>query len=861
MRGYRALLRLYPASFRREFGAEMEAVFAARRREADGFVGVLWCWVVAVADIVGNAAAAHWDILLQDLRYIGRSLRRTPGFAVTAVLVTALGVGANAASFSVTDFVLIRPLPFPEPDRLVRLWERTPGYGQLELAPANYRDWREGAQSFQSIGAYATGSANLVGGQVPERIEVSFVEKSVFEVLGVEPLLGRRFTAEDAGRGVPHTVILSHGLWLNRFGGDPAVLGKVINLDDRQHQVIGVMPPKFEFPSPSITLWIGIGFGESDLESRIDHSYDVVARLKPGVTIERARADLELVTKRVATAHPETNKDSGATIGDLREELSDRNKTLIWSLSGASLCILLIACANLGSLLLARGIARRRELAVRAALGAGRERLVRQLVTESLLIAGAGGALGVLTAVVTVPLLARLIPPGLPLGGAPSVNLRVLAFATVVTVVTCLLFAVVPALRVGGEGDATELRGGSRGGGGRRERLRAILVTVEVAASVVLLVGAGLLMRAIQRIQDVDPGFRSEGVYTVRTALPAPRYAKVVDRERFYREVLTQVKALPGVSEASYVTCLPMVCGGLIWPVGLNGSLESFDLTATASLRYVTPGYFATLGIPLRAGRDVSDQDRQGGANVAVVSESFGQRFWPGENPLGRRFTIAFVEREVVGIVTDIKTRGLEKVSEPQVFLPASQVADSYLSYYWPKDLAVMTSEGAAVLLPAVTRIVRSVDADQPLSNPRMMTEVVAAQTGPRAAQLRILAALAAVALLLAGIGIHGLLSFIVSQRSQEIGVRMALGAGGASVVGLVLGRGMAMALTGIAVGGFGAYLAGRAIQAALFGVPPADPITFAIVIALCLVMTLAGCLAPALRAVRVDPLRAMRAE
>jgi predicted permease len=486
--------------------------------------------------------------------------------------------------------------------------------------------------------------------------------------------------------------------------------------------------------------------------------------------------------------------------------------------------------------------------------------LVRQLITEGFLLAAAGGVAGLLTAVAVLPLLVQLVPTSLPLGGSPSINLRVLLFAAAVTLATSLLFAVAPALRLGDQTDAEELRGGNRGGGGRKERLRAMLVTVEVAASVVLLVGAGLLMRAIQRIQAVDPGWRTEEVYTIRTALPSPRYAKGTDRERFYRDVLAQVKALPGVSDAAYVTCLPIVCGGLIWPVGINGLPTDFDEQRTASLRYVTPGYFSTLGIPLRRGRDVSDQDHQGGPPVAVVSESFAERFWPGEDPLGRRFTVGPADREVVGVVADIKTRGLERVSEPQVFLPANQIPD-FLSFYWPKDLAIRTTQGAATLLPSLTRIVQAVDRDQPVSNPRTLTEIVASQTTPRAVQLRVLGALAGVALLLASVGIHGLLSFMVSQRSREIGVRMALGARTGTVIALVLGRGMAMAAAGIVVGAILAYLAARAIRAALFGVPAADPLTFTVVVSLCLLMTLIGSLMPALRATRVDPLRSIRAE
>ena len=861
MRLYQALLRAYPASFRREFGPEMEAVFEARRRDADGPAGVLWLWLETVVDVLTNASMVHWDILRQDLRFIARSLRRAPGFTATAVLVTALGVGANAAAFSVTDFVLIRPLPFPKPEQLVTLWERLPGYPQMELSPANYRDWKAMSGSFEAMSAYTGFAANLAGTELPERVETAMVGAELFSVLRASAALGRTFTDADARPNAPLTLVLSDGLWRSRFGADPGIEGRPVSLDGTPYQVIGVMPAGFEFPDRRARLWTPLVFTEALYEDRGNNMLQVVARLTPGTSIERARADLAIVARRLEQLYPVANKETGATLNRLREEYSDRARLLLLALSGASLCILLIACANLGNLLLARGVTRQRELAVRTALGAGRERLVRQAITESLVIAGAGGVLGVLTAVVSVPLLARLVPDSLPMGGAPSVNLRVLVFAAALTLITSLLFTVLPTLRSGRDTDLGELRGGSRAGGGRKERVRAALVAVEIGASVVLLVAAGLLMRAIERVREVDPGFRPAGVFTVRTALPSTRYAMVADRERFYQQITSQVKALPGVTGAAYVTCLPMVCGGMIWPVAINGEAETREANNTASLRYATPGYFSVLGIPLLRGRDLSDRDRQDGASVAVVSQSFATRYWPNDDPLGKRFRMAFLDREVVGVVADIKVRGLERQNEPQVFLSSAQVADSAMAYYWPKDLAIKTSEGTATLLPAVRRIIQAADGEQPVSDPRTMTEVVGEQTATRAIQLRVLAALAVIALLLAGVGIHGLLSFMVSQRAREIGVRMALGARAGSVVRLVVGQAAWLAVAGIVPGLVLAYLAGTGMRAVLFGVPPADFLTFAVVVGLCLGMALAGSLIPALRAVRVDPITAIKAD
>jgi putative ABC transport system permease protein len=858
---YRALLWLYPASFRAEYGAEMSAVFADRRRESGGPLAVLLLWLDTATDVIRNALLAHWDILRQDLRYVTRSLIKSPGFAVTAILVTMLGVGANAAAFSVTDFALIRPLPFPNPDRLVRLWERTPGYREMELSPPNFHDWQAMSQSFESMGAYWSFSVNLVGGAEPETVQGSALTPEVIPLLGIKPLLGRAFSEEEGKPGAPRTLVLSYGYWQSRFGGSPGVLGTTLSLDGRPYQVIGVMPPGFQFPDRTSRVWTTVALDETDNHDRTNNALEVVARLKAGVSKAQAQTDLDVISARLAQAYPAENKDIGATIEWLRDQMSDNSRLLLLALSGGSLCILLIACANLGSLLLARGVAREHELAVRTALGAGRERLVRQLITESLVLAGVGGTLGVLTAMGALPLLSRLIPDSLPFAGGPSINLRVLAFAAALTVVTCLLFAVLPALRSGGRGDVTALREGGRASGGRRERLRAVLVTIEVTASVVLLIASGLLMRAIQRVQDVDPGFRTEGIFTVRTALPQPGYSRVADRQRFYAQVLSGVRSLPGVTGAAYISALPMVFGGGIWPVQMGDKAEIRDVSNTASMRFATPGYFNVLDIPFVAGRDIAETDRQSTLYVAVVSESFAKRYWPNQNPLGRRFTMAFHEREVVGVVADIKVRGLERTSEPQAYFPSTQAADSEVVWYEPKDLAIRSNESSATLLPAVTRIVHTADPDQAVSDPRTMAEIVAEQVASRAVQLRVLGALAAIALILAGVGIHGLLSFMVSQRSREIGVRMALGAQTPDVLGLVLRRGLWLAVGGVIPGAFIAWIAGRAMQAVLFGVPPADLPTFVLVIGLCLITALAGCLAPAVRAVRMDPIRVLRAE
>jgi putative ABC transport system permease protein len=534
---------------------------------------------------------------------------------------------------------------------------------------------------------------------------------------------------------------------------------------------------------------------------------------------------------------------------------------LLTALLGAALCVLLIACTNLANLLLARALMRRKELAVRAAMGAGRERLVRQMLTESVSLALIGGALGVLLAYLALPLLVRLVPVSLPIAEVPSIDLRVLLFAALVTCATGIGFGVVPALRISRDRDTSGLREGSRAGGGRRERLRSILVIAEVAGCVVLLVSSGLLIRALWRIQAVNPGFRAENVLTLQTSLPMPKYEELKTREPFYTHVLSEVSRLPGVTGAAYISFLPIVHGGGIWPVEVEGYPEDYALRQTASLRFISPGFFSVMGIPMLMGRDVGDLDTPDSLFVAVVSDSFVRKFWPGENPLGRRFDFGNHQRTVVGVVGNIRVRGLERSSEPQVYMPYRQHNENVSTWYAPKDLVVRASGNTAALAPALRRIIREADPQQPISSVRMFADIIEEQTAPRRVQASVLGAFALVAFLLAAIGIHGLLSFAVSNRTQEIGVRIALGAQRSDILGMVMRDGIVLAAIGIVVGVAFAYGAGLQLQSLLAGVHPGDAPTFLSAVVLCLVMTMAGSLIPALRAVRVDPTTAIRTE
>jgi predicted permease len=850
MRFYRALLHLYPASFRSEYGEEMCAVVARRRITL----------LSAVLEVFRNAPAVHWDILRQDLRYTARTLARAPGFTAVAILVLALGIGANTAIFSVTDDVLIRPLPFPSSERLVSLWETTPGYNHMELSPADYRDWKRINTVFEDAGAVTTFSVNLLGEGAPERIHFAGVTGNLFAVLGVQPMIGRSISPADDRDGAPKTAVLSYGLWQRAFGGDPGILGRKLNLDGTPHVVIGIMPPSFHFPNQESELWTPFQFPNSAFEDRNDNYLNGVARLRRGVSLQQARAEMNVIVAQLRRQYPKELANTGAFVNFLhQDEISNQRRVLLLALAGAALCVLLIACTNLANLLFARALTRRKELAVRTALGAGRERLVRQLVTESMVLSLLGGGLGVLLAGLALPLLATLVP-SLPVSGMPAIDARVLGFAILLTVLTGVGFGAVPALRAC-RGDLTGLREGSRAGGGRKARLRSALILTEVTLSVVLLISAGLLLHALLRIQSVDPGFRSDGVLTLETALPTAKYALTARRAAFYRRVLSDVQALPGVSSAAYISFLPMVMTGGIWPVDIDGKTLDRSEGHAASLRYITPGFFSTLKIPIQAGRGVSDSDSRDTPMAAVVSESFARRYWPGQSPLGRHFKFAFLDRTVVGVVGDIRVRGLERNSEPQVYLPELQQQDDSLVGYIPKDLVIRASGNPRLLLPAVRRIIHSADPEQPVSDVRTLSEIVEDTTAPRAVQVRVIVAFAALALLLAGIGIHGLLSFTVSTRASEFAVRMALGAQPANILRIVLGESVLLAGAGVVLGIALAYAAGRAMQALLAGIAPGDTPTFLVAAGLCFLMTLFGSLAPSLRALRVDAIAAIRAE
>jgi predicted permease len=866
------LLHLYPRSFRNEYGAEMRAIVERRRREIGSAPAAVLFWARVAVETIRDAGAAHVDLLSHDVTHAVRGLARARGFSAAVVAVSALGIGVTTAAVSIADHVLLRPLPFHEPGRLVKLWQDQSyrGYSRMELSPGNYRDWQQQARSFSSMAAFTGASANLTGTAQPERLDGAQVTPDLFQTLGVHAAVGRTFVPADTTG--PRAVILADGLWRSLFGADPGLLGRSITLDEIPHTVVGIMPATFHFPSRDTEFWIPLVFDPDAYEDRANVFLRAIARLAPGATAESARAELNVIAAALATAYPEANARTGATVVTMRDEVGWQSRVMVYVMAGASLCLLLLACTNLASLLLARALGRRRELSVRVAMGAGAERLVRQQLTESLLISAAGGVLGVALAVGLVPLLAQLVPTALPIAQLPAVDLRMLALVSLLTLVTGVGFSVLPSLRLTRVSGLEALRESSRTGTGRRtERTRAAMVVTQVAISVVLLVASGLLVHALWRVEQVHPGFDPSGVLTMRTGLPMPAYRSAARREAFFRRVLDDTRAIPGVEAAAYISYLPMVMRGGVWSVTPEGVAADPVEQRSASLRLVTRGFFAALRVPLRSGRDFTDGDaRDPSAPVvegqpistpAIVSESFAREFLGGAEALGRRFRIAFYDATIVGIAGDVRVRGLERSSEPQVYLPSAMVPDGALMFYTPRDLVIRSTGPLEALVAPVRAAIGRADPQQPVSDIRPLEEVVSAETAPRRAQLAVLSGYAGSAVLLAAVGLHGLLACVVASRTREVGIRLALGAQPRAILALVVGRGAALAGIGVLAGLALASAVGVTLRALLAGVSPGDPRSFGAAVVVAFAAAMAGSLWPAVRAARVDPAVATRAD
>lgn len=857
MRFYRLLLRLYPAWFRAEYGEEMCGVFIQRLRQE----GAIAVWASILFEIFPNAIAVHADALRQDVLWTLRVLRQSPGFSVTAVVVIALGIGANTATFALLDHTLLRPLPFSDPDRLVMLHDTQlkQGVDRNLTSPPNFLDWRTMSRSFDALGAYVAApiAVNLSGKGQPIRLDSTFISSEVFRAIGVKPAAGRLLTSDDERVGGPDILLMSHSVALALFGSDNGAVGKTVNLDNVAHTIVGVMPAGFAFPSRDFELWRPLRLTPELLANRSNHILYAVARLNPRVSLAAARAEMNGIATQLQRAYPKDNTDTGIGVIRLRDAISPQSRLMVIVVFAAAVCLLLIACTNLANLFWVRVLARKHEIAVRVALGAARERLVRQFLTESLAIGLIGGVLGFIVAVAALPSLSVLVPANLPIPGEPQMDWRIFLFAVLVTLATSIAFGVGPAFRSGGQIDTNSLRLRSARSG-RIDRLREVLVIGEIAGTLVLLIAAGLLVKALWNVQAINPGFQTEGVVMLRTALPSPKYNPPAARRAFYSRVLDQVRAMPGVTSAAYVSYHPMEFFSGRTAVGVPGVIDDPLKAPRAVRHYITPGFFGTLGIPLRLGREIDARDVQDSAQVAVLSESLARRLWPAEDPIGRTI-FADGKRSVVGVVADIASRQLENPTDSQIYFPAEQMAMP--SYYWPKDLIVQSSGNAMALTPSLRRIIHEVDPDQAVSNVQLLDDVMNAQTAPRRVQLMVLGTFTILAFSLAAIGIHGLLSFAVSTRMQEVGIRMALGADRRNILGIFLRKGIFLAVGGIVVAAPVTYFVVQMLRSLLFGVSPNDPLVYGAAALLALIMTVAGTIRPAIRAAAVDPLVTIRAE
>jgi putative ABC transport system permease protein len=803
------------------------------------------------------------DTLLKDLRYALRSLRGKPGFTAIAVATLALGIGGSTAIFSLTSAVLLAQPPLRDPDRLVTIWENAykTGFPRNHLTPPAYAALLDQAESFEGLAAVAEGDFTLTSDGEPQKIDARRVTASFFSVLGVAPALGRAIEPADDRPGAPHVAVISHGLWQRRFGGDPKIVGRDVLLSGDKYTVIGVMPREFQFLESYVALWVPAAFEAAELGRRSAY-LTVVGRLKPGVNAAAAEADVLPITARVAQrfgveAYP-------VYVLPLREQLVGAARRPLIVLALAITFVLLITCANVAGLLLARTASRGREIAVRSALGATRTRIVRQLLTESLLLATIGGALALLVASFVLSSLQQLVPPGLVLAVHPTLDGRALLLALVLSTVTGLLFGLAPALQATRGDLSVSLRQGGRGmAGAGHGRLRGALVVGELAATLMLLVGAGLLGQTLYRLRYADLGLRPERLLTLRTRLPVwTKYREPSRRAAFYEDVLDRVRGLPGVVSAGYSTTVP-----LEWRGGTNGFVPDGPVdpsrTYDANHRQVSTDFLRTMGIPLRRGRFFERTDGERSLRVAIVNETMARQYWPGQDAVGKRFRLAAASSPwitIVGVVGDVRQMGLDAPVKAEMYFPYAQVDGQ--PWFAPRDLVVRsTAEDPMTLLPGVKEAIRALDPEQPIANVRTYDEILDEDVVQRRLGASLVAAFAGLALLLASLGVYGILSFFVAQHTSEIGVRVALGASRRDILSLVLGKGMILAASGVALGLVGALALTRLVSSLLYGVGAADPATFVVAAGLLAMLALLACYLPARRAINVDPMVAIRYE
>jgi putative ABC transport system permease protein len=802
------------------------------------------------------------DNIVRDVSYSGRVLFKNYAFTIVVVLTLALGIGANTAIFSFANGILLRPLPYPDSDRLAVLEElalKEDG-NSIGVSYPNFLDWREQNKVFEGIACYSgTGRFAMTAGGTPSEIRGTRVTQGLFEVLRVAPILGRTFTVEEDRPEEDGVVILGYDLWQRSFGGNPNVLGQKIIVSSRPRTIVGVMPRGFRFPEVA-ELWVPLAV-TTKIYSRTDHGLEAVARLKDGVTIEQAQAEMTNVAAHIQEQNPVTNEGLAVKVTSLRENLSGSYHDALLILLGVVGCVLLVACVNVANLMLARATARQKEFALRAALGASRWRIMRQLLIESVLLAIAGGVVGFVLSIWALRLLLTAIPGDLPFWMNFGLDWRVLGFTLAITLLTGLIFGAVPALQTSRVDLNDTLKEGGRGNSGARSRARSLLVVSEIAMSLVLLVGAGLMIRSFLRLRSVNIGLDAKNVLTATILLPRAKYTEDDQRTAFYKQLMERVRSLPGVEAASATGTLPL--GGNTW--GRSLTVEGYPVLPVGqapSIQHtvVTPGYFRTMGITLLAGRDFNDADTKDSQNITIIDERLARQYWPNQSPLGKRVRYGPPEdnepwHTIVGVVSVVRHQRVQEETRPSVYLPHQKFPISGMT------LVARTSINPRDFIGAVRREVAQLDPDLPVSEVTTMQEVVAESIWQPRLYAMLFAVFAGGAMLLALIGIYGVMAFLVQTRTHEIGVRMALGATARDVFTLIVGRGMKLTVVGVLIGVGGAIALTRLMHSLLFNTSATDPFTFILISLLLSVAAFFACYIPARRAAKVDPLVALRYE
>ncbi|HKP03417.1 MAG TPA: ABC transporter permease [Chthoniobacterales bacterium] len=806
--------------------------------------------------------------LRQDVRYGLRMLMKNPAFTIIAVLALALGIGANTAIFSVVNTLLLRPLPYKNPEQLVVIWENAThlGFPKNTPSPANFLDWQKQNTLFTGMGAFAERTFNLTGVGEPERLEGRRVSANLFELLGVKPILGRTFVPDEDKPGTK-VALLNESLWKRRFGSDPGVIGRALALNGESYTVVGVLPNSVRLPGFGNwrdQVWVPLAFPAEEAASRGNHFLEVIGRMKPGVTLPQARAEMETIAARLAQQYPEENTRIGSVVTPLHEEIVGDMKPALLILLGAVAFVLLIACANVANLLLARAAARHKEIALRLALGADRVRLTKQLLVESVMLSLLGGAVGLALAYAGLQVLTRFIPPDVAHADMIAIDAKVLLFTLLVALVTGLIFGLAPASQATHFNLNDTLKEGGRdsGAGPRGKRLRSALVIGEVAVSFLLLIGAGLLINSFMHLRNLDPGFRADHLLALNVDLSEVKYPDTAKRTAFFDEVVRRVQALPGVRSVAVAGNLPFTYNGDSMPIGVEGIPDPPpDQWPDVIFRTVGPNYFSTMGIPLVRGRDFTDQDTLDTTLGVVISEKTAKRYWPDEDPIGKRLKPGSTAgsspwRTVIGVVKDVRQNDFIAEPKMQMYFNFRQVRSLVAN-----ALVVRTAVDPLSLATSVRNSVWAVDKDQPVSNMDSMETIVAGAVARQRFSMLLLAIFAGVALILAAVGIYGVMSYSVAQQTREIGIRMALGAQRSDVLKMTVKQGLKLVGLGLIIGLLAAFVLTRVMATLLFGISATDPLTFISISLVLLAVALLASYLPALRATRVDPMIALRAQ